>query len=71
MKKTLEVEGMMCAHCQAHVQKALEAVDGVASASVDLETKTATVTLKKEVPDEALTEAVTAAGYTPVGIRQK
>ena len=71
MEKTLEVEGMMCAHCQAHVQKALEAVDGVASASVDLETKTATVTLEKEVPDEALTGAVTAAGYTPVGIRQK
>ena len=40
MKKVLVVEGMMCAHCQAHVQKALEGVDGVQEAVVDLEKKT-------------------------------
>ena len=66
MTKTIYVEGMMCAHCQMHVQKALAAVDGVQEAAVDLEKKQATVTLTKEVPDQVLMEAVKEAGYTPV-----
>ena len=66
MTKVLHVEGMMCAHCQAHVQKALEGVEGVAKAEVDLEKKTATVTLEKEVADETLAAAVTEAGYQVV-----
>ncbi len=66
MKKVLVVDGMMCAHCQAHVQKALAAVDGVSEAVVDLENKKATVSLSKEVDDKVLMDAVTEAGYTPV-----
>ncbi|MGN0483777.1 MAG: heavy metal translocating P-type ATPase [Lachnospiraceae bacterium] len=66
MKKILTVDGMMCAHCQMHVEKALKAVDGVSEAVVDLEKKTATVTLEKEVADQVLLDAVTEAGYTPV-----
>ena len=65
MKKVLVVEGMMCAHCQMHVQKALEGVDGVQEAVVDLEKKTATVSLAKEVSDQVLMDAVKDAGYTP------
>lgn len=67
MKKVLTVEGMMCAHCQAHVQKALAGVEGVTEAVVDLESKKATVTLAQDVADQALMDAVTEAGYTPVG----
>ena len=66
MKKVLKVEGMMCAHCQSHVQKALAAVDGVQEAQVDLENKEATVILSKEVADKLLMDAVTEAGYTPL-----
>lgn len=66
MKKVLTVDGMMCAHCQMHVQKALAGVDGVESAQVDLENKLAHVTLSKDVPDQMLMDAVTEAGYTPV-----
>ncbi len=66
MKKVLKVDGMMCAHCQMHVQKALAAVDGVAEAVVDLEKKQAEVSLAKDVPDQVLMDAVTEAGYTPV-----
>lgn len=66
MKKILVVDGMMCAHCQAHVKKALEGVDGVISADVDLEKKTATVEMSADVPDKTLMDAVTEAGYTPV-----
>ena len=67
MKKIIKVDGMMCAHCQEHVRKALAAVDGVQSVEVSLEDKQAVVVLNKEVPDSALNEAVTEAGYTPVG----
>lgn len=66
MKKVLIVDGMMCAHCQAHVQKALAGVEGVTEAVVDLESKKATVTLAQDVADQALMDAVTGAGYTPV-----
>ncbi len=70
MKKVLIVDGMMCAHCQMHVQKALAGVDGVTEAVVDLESKKATVSLSKDVPDQVLMDAVTEAGYTPVSCTQ-
>ena len=64
MVKTLGVEGMMCAHCQAHVQKALEDVAGVIQVVVSLEEKTATVTVGEGVEDQALIDAVKESGYT-------
>ena len=67
MEKKIMIEGMSCAHCVANVEKALNAIDGV-SASVDLESNTATVTLAKEVSDDALKNAITEAGYTVTGI---
>ncbi|MBR4539339.1 MAG: heavy metal translocating P-type ATPase [Clostridia bacterium] len=67
MEKTLKVEGMMCMHCSGRVQKALEAIDGVASANVSHETGTAVVTLTQNVADEVLKKAVTDAGYQVVG----
>ena len=67
MKKTMLIEGMMCPHCQAHVEKALNALEGV-SATVDLAAKTATVTLTGQVSDETLTNAVTEAGYQVVSL---
>ena len=66
MKKIIKVDGMMCAHCQEHVRKALAAVDGVQAVSVSLEEKQAEVTLSKDVPEQLLKDAVTEAGYTPV-----
>lgn len=68
MTKIMTINGMMCAHCQAHVEKALNAIDG-ATAVVDLEAKTATITLTKEVADDVLKSAVTEAGYEVVSIR--
>ena len=67
MKKTLTIEGMMCAHCAAHVEKALNALDGVGSVTVDLAGKTAVVT--GDVSDEALKKAVADAGYQVTDIR--
>ena len=68
MTKTMTINGMMCAHCQAHVEKALNAIDGV-TAVVDLEAKTATVTLTHDVADDVLKNAVTEAGYEVVSIQ--
>ena len=68
MTKTMSINGMMCAHCQAHVEKALNAIDGV-EAKVNLETKTATLTLSKDVSDDVLRGAVTEAGYEVVSIQ--
>ncbi len=63
MKKILKVEGMTCGHCKAAVEKALKALDGVEDAAVNLDEKTAEVTLNKEVADDFLAKAVTDAGY--------
>lgn len=69
MVKVLDIEGMMCAHCQAHVKEALEGVEGVTGVEVSLEEKQASVTMAGEVPDETLTEAVTKAGYKVLGCK--
>ena len=64
--KTMKIEGMMCAHCQAHVEKALNAIPGV-TAAVDLSAGTAAI--QGDASDEVLTKAVTDTGYTVVSIR--
>ena len=68
MKKTLQVEGMMCEHCEATVKKALEAIDGVESAVADHNANTATVTLSKDVDNAVLKAAVEAKDYKVGGI---
>ena len=68
MQKTLKIEGMMCGHCEAHVKKALEAIDGVSLAEVSHQSGTAKVTLSKPVADDALKQAVEAADYKVTGI---
>ncbi|MDO4515659.1 MAG: heavy metal translocating P-type ATPase [Bacillota bacterium] len=63
MNKTMTIEGMMCMHCKAHVEKALNAIPGV-TAQVDLEAGKAAVDCPAAVTDQDLTKAVTDAGYT-------
>ena len=67
MEKTIDIEGMSCAHCVKHVTEALNAIDGV-KAEVSLENKNAKVSLLKEVSDDVLKEAVVKAGYEVKGI---
>ena len=68
MEKKLTVEGMMCQHCVAHVKKALEGIDGVEEAVVDLDAGTAVAKLSADVADDVLTAAVVDAGYEVKGI---
>ncbi len=67
MKRTIDIEGMMCQHCVAHVKKALDNLEGV-SADVNLEKNQAVVTLEKEVSDDVLKQAIVDAGYEVKGI---
>ncbi|MBR0443611.1 MAG: heavy metal translocating P-type ATPase, partial [Clostridia bacterium] len=60
---TLSVKGMMCPRCVAHVQKALEGVDGVIEVSVSLDEESATVMAKQSVKKETLVAAVVQEGY--------
>lgn len=69
MRKVIQIEGMTCGHCSAAVKKALEALDGVQEARVDLEAKQAAVTLAGDVSDDTLKAAVTDAGYDVLSIR--
>ena len=68
MTKTMKIEGMMCEHCEATVKKALEKIDGVASADVSHKEGTAVVTLSGDVADEKLKEAVEDRDYKVISI---
>ena len=63
MTKTMNIEGMMCGHCEARVKKALEALAGVESAEVSYEKGTAVVSMSADVADDTLKEAVEAQDY--------
>ena len=64
MKKKFDVQGMTCAACQAHVQKAIERVDGVKSVNVNLLGNNAVIEYDEKVCAlPALKAAVDGAGY--------
>lgn len=68
MKKTMKIEGMMCAHCEARVKKSLEALPEVESAEVSHEKGTAVVSLKDNLTDDALKKTVEEQDYTVTSI---
>jgi len=69
MTKTMNIEGMMCGHCEARVKKALEALDAVSEAAVSHESGTAVVTLSSDISDEKLKETVEAEDYKVTAIQ--
>ena len=71
MKTTLSIEGMMCGHCQATVEKALKGVPGVSEVVVSLEDKNAVVTAEESVSADALKAAVVDAGYEVTNIHME
>lgn len=71
MKKIIKIEGMSCEHCKKRVEDALSAISGVSSAKVNLKEKEAVVSLKEEVSDEILKNAVKEAGYEPKSVEVK
>ena len=65
----INVNGMMCAHCEAHVKEALEKIDGVTEAQADHNANLVTLTVTKEITEDDLKAAVDAAGYEYAGIK--
>jgi Cu2+-exporting ATPase len=63
VEKTIKIEGMMCPHCEAHVKKALEELDGVISARASYQEGNVVVTLSKALSDNVLYSAIEAQGY--------
>lgn len=70
MTKSIVIEGMMCGHCTSHVQKALSAMEGATNVTVDLATKTATLTVDG-ITDEELIKVITDEGYKVIEISNK
>lgn len=70
MKKVIEINGMHCPKCAARVENALNAIDGV-TVKVNLDKKTAVVSLKGEVSDEAMSAAVSELGFEVAKITVK
>lgn len=68
MEKTMKIEGMMCGHCEARVQKCLEALSEVDNASVSHESGTAVVSLNSDISDEILKKTVEDQDYKVTGI---
>lgn len=66
MEKKMLIEGMMCNHCKAAVEKNLTKVPGVTACTVDLAAKTATITLENDVSDALLMEAVRKLDFKPI-----
>ena len=71
MKKVMKVEGMMCSHCEARVQKALESLAEVKEAKADHEKGEVVVKLLSDVEDEVLKKAVEEQDYKVLGIETK
>ncbi len=65
MKKIIAVTGMHCSHCAKAVEEALSKIEGVTKAKADFEKGTATCSMKKDVDDKLLIDAVENAGFTP------
>ena len=64
VEKKIKVEGMMCAHCEAHVKEALESVAGIEKAVADHNTGDVLLTMEPSVTDESIVNAVKKAGYS-------
>ena len=69
MKKNIMIEGMSCMHCVGRVKNALEEMEGVKEVTVDLEGKSATINLEKDIEDALLKEKIEDAGYDVVEIK--
>ena len=67
METELKIEGMMCAHCQKHVNDALSKMAGVTAVEVNLEAGTAKVTAEREISRAEFAQVITDAGYELVG----
>ena len=67
MTKTLEIEGMMCGHCEKMVKRCLEKFPQISEAVVSFEAGTAVISMSDNVPEEEIKQAIEKAGYEYLG----
>ena len=65
---TVKVKGMMCGHCEATVKKALEAIDGIEAVTADHNKGIAVITASKEIPEEAIRDAIVSKDFEYLGM---
>lgn len=70
IKKVITIEGMMCEHCKAKVEKALLELKDVSKVKVNLKDKTATIYSKSSINESDITNAITKLDYkvTNIGV---
>lgn len=71
MKKIIKVTGMHCGHCEKAVEAAVKAIDGVSKVKADREKNAVTVTMKQDIDEKLLIEAIEKEGFTPGEITVK
>lgn len=64
MKKTFKVNGMMCEHCKANVEKALNTIQSIKETEIDLESKNVTISSECEIGNDEIKEVIENAGYS-------
>ena len=69
MTKTLEIQGMMCGHCENMVKRCLEKFPQISEAVVSYEAGTAVVTMSGDVPEDEIRQAIEKAGYEYIGAK--
>lgn len=68
IKKVITIEGMMCEHCKAKVEKSLLELDGITKVKVSLKDKTATIYSSVSIPDKDITNAINKLDYKVTSI---
>lgn len=71
LKKIISIEGMHCLHCAGSVEKAVDALEGVKSAKVNLDKKICTAKLSGDISDADITSAIKELGFEVIGIETK
>ncbi len=69
MNKSVVIDGMKCGHCAGRVKEALNSIEGVISSEINLNEKTATLTLSHDITNIAIVYAVSEAGYNVAEIK--
>lgn len=65
MKKIIQVTGMHCGHCAKAVEEAIGAIDGISKVKADHEKNLVTASMKSDIDDKLIIEAIEKAGFTP------
>lgn len=68
IEKIITIEGMMCEHCKAKVEKSLLELEGVSKVKVSLKDKTATIYSSVSIPDKDITNVIDKLDYKVTSI---